>query len=236
MTILTLNLHCYAEENILENQLRIVDAMIDHEVDVVCFQEACQHKEKCYVKDLQKQLQARGHHYEYVFESSNIAFDKYDEGIAILSRLKIVNSRVTKISKTQDYHDWKTRIAIHADVLWSDDVVRITSVHFGWTDEIEVFETQFDTLYGHLDKQMTHIICGDYNIDEKSQEYRYVTKHLYDLWDIKAQQRSSTHIDKRIDYVMSLQKLDVKKQHVLFCEEGNRVSDHCGVLMMLDFK
>lgn len=236
MTILTLNLHCYAEDHIKDNQMRIVDKIIEHDVDVACFQEACQSVDMCYLNDIQKELKMRGHHYEHVFASSNIAFDTYDEGVAILSRLNIVNTNVTHISKTQDYHDWKTRKAIHADVLWSNKVIRITSIHFGWTDEKEVFETQFDTLYKALNHDMTQIICGDYNIDDKSDEYRYVTKHVYDLWDQQTKTNASTHGDKRIDYIMSNQTLSVKKQHVLFCEEDSKVSDHCGVLMTLDLK
>lgn len=234
MTILTLNLHCYAEEHIQRNQQRIVEAIINHKIDIVCFQEACKQDGHGYVNEIKRLLLQKGYDYEVVFAASNIAFETYDEGVAILSRLPIVNSSVTNISTTNDYYDWKTRIAIHADIMVSDQIIRITSVHIGWTDDKEVFESQFDTLYQHINKDVTHMICGDFNIHDKSKEYLYVTKHLIDLWELKNHENAWTHGNSRIDYIMSNKRLPVTHQQLLFHEDDKKVSDHHGVLMTIE--
>ena len=253
MKLLTLNLHCFEEDTIKLNQQRIVDTIIKEDIDVVFFQEVAQNKADSIVNEdvkksnygyiLKQALLSSGVEYDYYYKFGNLAFDKYEEGLAILSKTKLTNKTSFYISKTIDYFQWNTRIIVNANTMIEGKEINLSSIHFGWSDGYEVFENQVDKLLDNLDNDKINIIAGDFNISPGSKEYEYIIKKGYiDLFynnDIKYY-NIPTHISdidqkhgaSRIDYFMSNKEFNVISRKVIF--DKDMVSDHYGVLLELE--
>ena len=234
MTILTLNLHCFAESDIQRNQQILTETIIKENIDIICFQEACRKEKQDYVSAIQSMLHLQNNHYEMYYKASNIAFNEFDEGVAILSKIPVEHVETTWLSKTTEYNNWLSRVAITVTLKGFEQHITVTSVHFGWTDDIEKFEDQFNIFYESLDKNVTNIVCGDFNIPDNSKEYRYITTKLVDLWNQHISIPESTFGDQRIDYIMATKELSVASQKVLFKSKDIAISDHQGVMMTLD--
>lgn len=253
MKLLTLNLHCFAEENIVENQNSIVDFIIERNIDVCFFQEVAQHfehkqkekriKEDNYVLIIKEKLKQKGHTYYMHYDYSKRGYGIYDEGLAILSKTPITNSDSYYVSNKVDYNDWKTRMNVSCETSYNNKVISLTSVHFGWSDEVEQFEDQFDITLEKLKEDQIHLIAGDFNISEGSKEYDHVVQSgLVDLYYNGEEKyyNDVTHIDyidvkneaHRIDYVFSNMKLNTMKREIVF--KKNRVSDHFGVYLEIE--
>lgn len=249
LKLLTLNLHCLEEENIIDNQNQIIAEILKKDVDVVLLQEVAQYENSSIVRDLIKdsnygyQLQQllldKGEEYHYYFEPIKSSFGKYDEGVAILSKHVLHNVKSNYISKNRDYANWKTRKMIKGDLERIDKTVSFVSVHLGWTDELEVFEDQVERLLSHLDDNNVLILAGDFNVNPKSKEYgNILNKGLSDLYgsipkflfDPTFGEEKDVHDSgTRIDYIFANMKLEVLNREVLFKE--NKVSDHYGVYL-----
>jgi maltose 6'-phosphate phosphatase len=250
MKILTLNLHCFAEKDIVKNQKNIVNAILEEDVDVILLQEVAQSKtgkivfddvkEDNYGYKLKQDLAIAGVNYYYHYKFGNQAFGLYDEGLAILSKTKLTNKNHFFISKTIDYNNWNTRIIVSAKTMIEDEEIVFTSAHLGWSDGVEVFEDQVDILMDNLNSNEVNIIGGDYNISPGSKEYNhFVSKGYIDLFfnNEKEYYNIPTHISdidqkdgsSRIDYVMSNKDVEVKSRKILFT--NNLVSDHYGILI-----
>ena len=254
MKILSLNLHGFEEKNILLKQKLIVDTIIKEDIDIVFLQEVAQSihsdilfndiKEDNYGYRLTKILQETGHTYYYHYKTGNIAFNKYDEGLAILSKTKLFDIKDFFISKTNSYDSWNTRVIVSAKTIINNKVFTLASIHFGWTDGFEVFEDQVDSLLDNLNNEDTNIIAGDFNVEAGSNEYNYIVNKGYiDLFYNGETKffKVPTHLENmdihtvssRIDYVMSNKKSEILNRKILFNEK--RVSDHFGVFVELDY-
>ena len=250
MKILTLNLHCFEEDTIELNQKLIVDIIHQEDIDVVFFQEVSQNKDDStvngdvkegnYVYVIRQELLRAGSEYDYYYKFGNLAFGEYEEGLAILSKTKLTNKKSFYISKTMDYFQWNTRIIVNANTIIEDNIINLSSIHFGWSDGYEVFEDQVDMLLENLDNNDINIIAGDFNISPGSKEYEYIVKKGYiDLFynNEKKYYNIPTHINdidqkegsSRIDYVMSNNKFNVISRKIIFDKE--MVSDHYGVFI-----
>jgi endonuclease/exonuclease/phosphatase family metal-dependent hydrolase len=116
--------------------------------------------------------------------------------------------------------------------------MQVLNVHFGWTDEFEQFESQFDNALKCMNQEQLSIIGGDFNISSNSKEYRYIKeKGLQDLFDIEGFQEEPTFFgvhgecpeERRIDYIMSNKKIHVLKRELLF--KTDPVSDHAALFI-----
>lgn len=251
MNILTLNLHCFAEENIQQNQQIIANFIADNDVDVVFFQEVGQPvdgdilygdvKVGNYAQTV-KELLAEYHSYDLYYKISNRAFGTYDEGLAILTKQTQQNQRYFYVSNTVDYEDWHTRIIVASDIVVNGEVVSLYSTHLGWTEGDEVFENQVDRLFSQTNPSTIQLYAGDFNVPSISKEYQYIIdQSMYDLFYSGNIDYfyTPTHIsdmdvqvgENRIDYVFSNQPLLVTKRDVVFTEP--KVSDHYGVFISL---
>ncbi len=250
MKILTLNLHCFAEETIKENQLLIVETIIKEDIDIIFLQEVAQSenldimfddiKKDNYGYKLKTLLEESGYNYFFHYKIGNLSFNKYDEGIAILSKTLLFDQTHFFVSKKVEYKNWNTRVIVSAKTIVNDKVLTLTSTHFGWSDGYEVFEDQVGKVLDNLKCEEINIIAGDYNVKAGSKEYNYVINKGYidlfyngeeEYFDI------STHIDdmdiqvgsNRIDYIMSNTHFAVSNRKILF--KDKKVSDHFGVMI-----
>ncbi len=253
MKLLTLNLHCFAEDNIVTNQSVIVDFIITRDIDVCFFQEVAQHFESAlyinkikvdnYALILQRKLSDLGHTYYLHYDYSKRGYGVYDEGLAILSKTPFSSTTSYHVSNKIDYHDWHTRMNVSCETLINNTVFSFTSLHLGWTEGNEVFEDQLDKTLCQLDNKNINILAGDFNVSEDSKEYKYITsKGLNDLYYSGDKKYFSdvTHqpyIDvkkeaKRIDYFFSNKKFKVIDREIVF--NDYLVSDHYGVYINIE--
>lgn len=249
LKLLSLNLHCLEEDNLQEKQSRIVDEIIKRDIDVVFLQEVAQYldsdivygnlKDSNYAYQLQQQLLKKGAQYHLYFEPIKKAFNKYDEGVALLSKYSLHNIKGNHISKCTEYHYWRTRKMIKGDLVRLDKTISFVSVHLGWSDNYESFEDQIERLTAHLDDNNVLIIAGDFNVSPKTNEYGYIIdKGLNDLYGSNPKYLfDPTHIKNmdihegstRIDYFFANMNLEVLHREILF--KKNTVSDHFGVYL-----
>ncbi|AIO18406.1 Maltose 6'-phosphate phosphatase [Candidatus Izimaplasma bacterium HR1] len=247
LKLLTLNLHCLEEDNIKEKQIFIIEEILKKDVDIIFLQEVAQYtdsktvyenvKESNYGYQLQQLLKENGKEYYFYFDTIKHSFDKYDEGVAILSKHILYDVKGNYISKSQDYDYWRTRKMIKGDIHRLDKKISLVSAHLGWSDKYEVFEDQIDRLLTHVDDNHVLLIAGDFNVSPKTKEYSYIiNRGLSDLFGSNPKFLfEPTHIkdmdlhkgETRIDYLFANMKLEVLRREVLF--NKNRVSDHYGV-------
>jgi len=249
--LLTLNLHCLEEKNIILNQNKIITEILHKNIDVVFLQEVAQYdeskiiyenvKESNYGYELQQQLKVEGKDYYYYFVDIKHSFGKYNEGVGILSKYMLHDLKGNYISKSQDYYNWRSRKMIKGDLHLPNKKISLVSTHLGWTDKNEVFEDQIERMLSHLNKEHLLLIAGDFNVSPKTNEYAtLLNKGLCDLYGSNPKHLfDPTHItdmdlhkgSTRIDYIFSNTKLEVLKRDILFKED--RVSDHYGVYIEL---
>ncbi|MBU1020601.1 MAG: endonuclease/exonuclease/phosphatase family protein [Firmicutes bacterium] len=254
MKILTLNLHCYAEEDVLKKQQIIAQTIIEHQIDVILLQEVAQTEQKQILFDeikednygylLQQMLLSKGYQYDYYYQTGNRSFGIYDEGLAILSKHKLLDKRKFYVSKKINYDDWSTRLIVGAQINLEDITVSFTSAHLGWSDGQEVFEDQVDKLFSNLKKNEIHILGGDFNVPAGSKEHQYLmSKGYQDIFynEEKDYFNTPTHKDNidekkgssRIDYLFTNHPYILKSREILF--QKFPVSDHYGVLVEIVF-
>ena len=247
---MTINLHCFAEENIEKNQIFLADTIIKEQLDIVLLQEVAQTKDAeeitwqikadNYAYKVIENLREKGQTYYLHYQIGNAAFGTCDEGLAIISKLPFLETEEYIISKSKDYHSWYTRSIVGALVLYNKHLVHVTSCHLGWSDGVEVFEEQFDEIDHRQKKNAISIIGGDFNCTPQSKEYEYiVSKGYYDLpstfhkrFHLKPTFRGDAHgMKNRIDYIFSKDNLTVENVKIVF--DKSRISDHLGVIITI---
>ncbi len=254
LSLLTLNLHCLEEMDLEIKQQQVSETILQKDIDIILFQEVAQYsneeiiieniKPSNYGYAIQQQLQQLNKQYYYYFEPIKSSFNKYDEGVAILSKYPLHDVTSNYISKTHEYKYWRTRKMLKGDLNIHDNVFSIVTVHTGWTDKYEIFEDQIDRLVSHVDLHNTCIFAGDFNVRPNTDEYNYIlSKKLIDVIpNTHELYNYPTHIEDmdihkgstRIDYFFTNQIVNVVKTEILF--EDVRVSDHNGVYIELKIK
>jgi len=255
MKILTLNLHCFEEETLDDNQQLISDFIRELDIDIIYLQEVAQSfnssvydgriKTDNYGKRIMDKLVNMGLTYFYYYDYGKQAFGKVDEGLGIISKYRMLNKESFYVSRETSYDTWWTRKIIKASIRYNNTIIDLVNVHLGWTGYDEIFENQVDLLIDNLDFDNTNLIAGDFNVSENSDGYKYVlSKGLNDLYfnnnmDYFHDVTHRDYIDEkkiatRIDYVMSNEEFDTKDRKIVF--KDKRVSDHFGVYIEIEFK
>lgn len=250
--ILSLNLHCLVEDNLPDKQNRIA-ALIDQlDLDIVVLQEVAQSMNAPMVHDLVKQdnyayvlqqlLAAKNKTYHLVYKPFKSSFGRFDEGLAFLSKEQPDIHAFQRISHVNDYQDWHTRYVLSCRFEIGSRELYIANTHFGWSDETERFESQFDHAIQILPTRQLSLLIGDCNITPSSAEYQYViSKGLVDLFDTPNWTNQPTHVEyidvhkqaSRIDYMFSNQPLEIQERQIHFTEEP--VSDHFAIYISFPF-
>ncbi|XFA98738.1 endonuclease/exonuclease/phosphatase family protein [Candidatus Izemoplasma sp. B36] len=244
LKLLTLNLHCLAEENLDDKQNLIVEEIIKNDIDIIFLQEVAQSSDKPIIYDhvkednygfvLKDKLKNMGYRYNYYFDAFKHSFDKCDEGLAILSKTKLDLLESKYISNIKDYNNWKTRKVLIYRM--SQHHINLATSHFGWSDETERFEEQFDRAIESFKKNELTILAGDFNISYNSKEYHHILKNNFiDIFSkkesfinqitFKGDPLNKEH--RRLDYFFTNQPVMLIDQKILF--KDKRVSDHFGV-------
>lgn len=257
MKLLTLNCHSWMEENTEEKIKIIANAIKERDYDVVALQEVNQSieeklvfnniKEDNFALVLLKMLDNLGcEGYKMVWDFSHIGYDRYEEGVCIITKHKIEEDYSFFVSKSKDKNFWKTRKVLGASVKIKEEFVDFYSCHLGWwQDEEEPFKEQVDQLLRNVKKDRLTFLMGDFNNNGfiKDEGYDYLiekgmkdtfsmakdsdggitVKGKIDGWDLNKN-------NLRLDLILINREIDVKHSKVIFNGANKMVvSDHYGV-------
>jgi maltose 6'-phosphate phosphatase len=256
LKILTLNLHCYQEENQEAKFSNIARAIKDLDIDVVCLQEVGERWRNGEgdwasnaAKIIHDQLRQRCHLYT---DWSHIGFERYREGIAVLSRYDFLMKEAGYVSSSHDVHTIDSRkvVMIQVNVPYMG-LVNVFCAHLSWPSG--GFFHQFERLrtwanQRHDDRVAATFLCGDFNIKAGSEAYQAIVRSgEYEDQYLAATakgsfekifRKKSVNIDRelaqdgRIDFVFmqkhsSLQAVTAGELFTNYDDYG-RVSDHTG--------
>jgi len=242
-----------------ENKLQIfVDAIIKHEVDIVALQEIMQPVDGVASKrahincgkiplkignhalNIVNELSKRGVKYNFAWLGFKRSYDKFDEGLAILTPHEITEIKVLTLTPFDDYYNWKTRKAIGVKVFgqW------FYSVHLGWWDS---FKEEFERLSAAISGNDLAWLMGDFNsiADERDKGYDFVVSNgWYDTYLLAVSKDGGITASKgidgwdgenaeiRIDYIFSNKRTVIESSLVIFNGKNEQViSDHYGIII-----
>lgn len=263
LKVMILNLHCYQEDNQDHKFSQIAKAINELDTDIICLQEVAElwnegngdwnTNSANIINNLLK------HPFHLYTDWSHKGFDKYREGVAILSRYPLIkqDSRYVSNSQSADsIHSRKVVMAqVHVPYL---GLINFFSAHLSWWDD--GFAEQFKTLGNWAADNQTDditgtMLCGDFNITAGTEGYTLVVSaHEYEdqflaINDHDAFEKifkvNDPHWqdyladDYRIDYIFmnKASDLQITSGKVLFTEQDyGRVSDHCGYFMTFEPK
>lgn len=263
LKILILNLHCYQEENQDEKFTTIAHAIDELDVDIVCLQEVAEYWNDGHgdwqsnsAKIINDRLTKPFHiHTDW----SHLGFDKYREGVAILSRYVISHPESRYVSDSDDIYDIHSRKVVKAQIhIPHFGPINVFSAHLSWIED--GFQQQFERLHEWAKNRNTSevkatLLCGDFNITAGTSGYGLVVNSN----DYEDQFLAANHHgvfeqifkvndphwqnlladDYRIDYIFMNKKsaLKVTSADIIFTDQDyGRVSDHYGHLMSFEAK
>ncbi|WP_277630719.1 endonuclease/exonuclease/phosphatase family protein [Atopococcus tabaci] len=265
MKLLTLNTHSWMEEEALEKLTFLCEAIAAQQFDVIALQEVNQSiaaplvepsrllsfeeankehpiKEDNFALLLQEKLREKGLSYYWTWEPSHVGYDRYDEGLALLSLNPIEEVSSFFVSENKSYDNYKSRkaLGIKSKGHW------YFSLHLGWwQDEEEPFSSQwekaqkvFESLSGLI------FLMGDFNnpADQKEEGYDSVSQQWFDTYTLAEEKDNGFTVAKaidgwidnqtglRMDYIFSNHPVPVISSKVIF--NGHHypvISDHFGV-------
>ncbi len=181
--MLTLNTHSLIEQNYEEKLVYFVNAIVKYEPDIIALQEVNQTSDESSLSDkflkgytqcqsavplkkdnhayrVVKLLLEKNINYYWTWLPIKNGYDKYDEGLAILSKKEILETDTVLVSCINDYNNWKTRkiLGIYSGDEW------FYSVHLGWWDDkSDPFSDQWSRLSKRLTGKENVWLMGDFN-------------------------------------------------------------------------
>ena len=184
-----------------------------------------------------------------------IGYEKYDEGVAIISiGRKIRKTSTFPISKTWDYQNWRTRAVLGVQVEGYSDW--FYTVHTGWwQDAEEPFPEQWERLMAQTEKpsaETTVWLMGDFNAPDifSDQSYAHICKEGWQDTHITAKEKGNDftaaggidgwkdHLPDegikglRLDYIWCKPEQEILSSDTVFNgERGHIISDHFGVIV-----
>lgn len=268
--MLTLNTHSLIEQNYEEKLVYFVNAIVKYEPDIIALQEVNQTSDESSLSDkfltgytqcqsavplkkdnhayrVVKLLLEKNINYYWTWLPIKNGYDKYDEGLAILSKKKILETDTVLVSCIDDYNNWKTRkiLGIYSGDEW------FYSVHLGWWDDkSDPFSDQWSRLSKRLTGKENVWLMGDFNncAEIRNEGYDLIKKSGWqDTFEIAREKDDgitvSTVIDgwkdkitdtngMRIDFIWTNSENIIERTNVIFNGKNEPViSDHYGVMI-----
>lgn len=278
MKLLTLNTHSLEEENYEQKLSWFLDALDREKPDLIALQEVNQTWDAEFLEpeDLEgqypvpgsirirrdnhaariaRELRQRGVNCFWCWIPIKRGYGKYDEGMAILSLGRPIRCvDVFPLSRTTDYHNWRTRAALGVQVNGLEDW--FYCLHMGWwDDETERFLDQWKVLNSCIASKRvcgSVWLMGDFNAPDSvhGQSYEHiVASGWFDTYALAHskdngitaigaidgwKQRPVFCQEKglRLDYIWCNRKREIRSSRVLFNGiKEPKVSDHFGILI-----
>jgi maltose 6'-phosphate phosphatase len=261
LRVMILNLHCYQESRQDYKFSQIARAIDQEAADLVCLQEVAEHWNDGHgdwASNAANIINQRLKQPMHLFTDwSHLGFDKYREGVAILSRYPFRHTQARYVSDSHDAYSIHSRKVVMTQVhIPYIGPVNVFSAHLSWWED--GFQHQFQRLSEWADGLLndtvkTNLLCGDFNITAGTTGYRWVVdgKQYEDQYLAANHQGLFEQIfrvrdlhwgnllaeDYRIDYIFMNKDsaLSVTSARVLFTEgDYGPVSDHVGFLMSFE--
>ncbi|HEM5160622.1 TPA: endonuclease/exonuclease/phosphatase family protein [Streptococcus suis] len=257
MKLLTINVHAWLEERQDEKLDVLAQTIAEKAYDVIALQEVNQLMTSPLVtKDLRQdnyglvlleKLRELGvTDYSYFWSNSHIGYDRYDEGIAFLTKLPVYEVDAFYCSQHKDLTSILSRKIIGLTVLYEKELIDIYSCHINLPDSKE--ENQLENIRSIVERTSSghlKILMGDFNTDALSNPKAYQAIRdlgLYDSYDLAEEKDRGITVEKaidgwaghsqekRLDYIFLNQKKEVLSSLVIFNGENHPIiSDHFGV-------
>ena len=271
MKLLTLNTHSLVEDNYSTKLDTFVSAIAEQRPDIIALQEVNQTiaetqvdvisegyvpcveniviRKDNHVYKAAELLEGAGVKYYWTWLPLKKGYNKYDEGIALMSRSRIIETDVVRISETDDYNNWKTRKIIGIRTEAAPDEW-FFSVHYGWWDDLdEPFQNQWQKTVEYMKKYSRVWLMGDFNspAEVRNEGYDIINSSgWYDSYTRAKTRDNGITVGKvidgwrdkvsgtdgmRIDQIWCSQKAEIASSEVIF-NGANKpvVSDHYGVV------
>jgi len=258
LKVLILNLHCYQEKNQLAKLATIARAIQELKIDVVCLQEVAEHWNdgagdwaSNTARIIHEQLPQP---FYLTADWSHRGFDRYREGVAILSRYPFLRTEARYVSPGHDVYDIHSRKVLLGQINAPGvGTVNLFSAHLSWWDN--GFCVQFDALRAWADRRHTRgvaatLLCGDFNIKAGSRGYAHIVAESdYEDQFLKVTDRGAFDVvfrqraanwqarlanDGRIDFILMKRESKLRAvaaQRVFTGANYEQVSDHEGFLV-----
>lgn len=263
LKVLTLNLHTYQEDAQQQKFEQVAQAVRERKIDLVCLQEVGENWNDGAGDWASNAANIINGHlpepYHLHTDWAHQGFERYREGVAILSRHPFACTDSGYVSDSQDPFDIHSRKVVMAQVrVPYIGMVNVFSAHLSWPSD--GFYPQFERLQRwaeekHAPETAATLLCGDFNIAANSEAYRHVadTGEFEDQF-LKIMQpdvfqqvfRARTgdplqwlEHDHRIDYLWLRNGSRLRAIHAeeLFTPARyGRVSDHTGYLVEFELR
>jgi len=268
MKLLTCNTHSLVEDKYEEKLQAFVERVAEEQFDVIALQEVNQTHggvkveienpeylvtdenpvitSDNHVYNVVKMLADKGIHYYFTWTPIKLGYDRYDEGIAIMSRKKPEEVKHFYISKSEEYGDWHSRkvIGVKIEGCW------YFSMHMGWwQEETESFTHQWEKFLANISENDKIYLMGDFNNPAHVREEGYdlvLNSGFYDTYHLTGQKDEGVTVVKaidgwrdkgafaklRIDFIFKNHDTEVESSQVIFNgDNGPVISDHFGVVI-----
>jgi len=263
LKVLTLNLHTYQEEDQQQKFQRVAQAIQERKIDLVCLQEVGENWNGGAGDWSSNAARIINDHlpqpYHLRTDWAHLGFERYREGLAILSRHPFALTDSGYVSDSQDPFDIHARKVVMAQVrVPYMGLINVFNAHLSWPSA--GFYPQYARLQRWAEaKQAPEVAatlpCGDFNIAAGSEAYRQIVdagefedQYLKILRPAEFQQvfraRSGDPVqlleqDRRIDYLWlrngsALRAIHAEELFTAACY--GRVSDHTGYLVEFELR
>lgn len=273
MKLLTLNTNSYQGENPTNTMANLCEVIADSDYDVIALQEVNQEytadevkiseldnyipaqdrvpvKADNYVYQIVQALGVSGQRWYWTWLPTHVGWNHYDEGLALLTRHPILKTNAFYVSKTTDYNNPKTRMALGILTEYNGKKEWYYSVHFDhWNDAIEPFDQEWDRFVNKaIETAHPLFVMGDFGNDAevKNEAYEYVlnTTTLTDTFPNAEYHDSGVTVDEyipgwenkdhpkaiRTDFIFTNSDMPVLSSEIVFNGAHKpKVSDHYGL-------
>ena len=257
MKLLTLNTHAWLEDNQAEKMDVIAETIVEKGYDIIALQEVNQLMSSPAISQALKldnygvvllnKINPRVRQkYSLFWSNSHIGYDRYDEGIAFLTKLPVYEVDAFYCSHHQCADSILSRKILGLTVEYQGQLVDCYSCHINLPNcEGEDQLDNIRTIVERNQSQNLKILMGDFNTDAISDPVAYQKIKclgLLDTFDIAEQKDSGITVEKaidgwnvhseekRLDYIFLNQPKQVLSSQVIFNGKNKPVvSDHFGL-------
>ncbi|MEW4354389.1 endonuclease/exonuclease/phosphatase family protein [Streptococcus pneumoniae] len=261
---LSLNTHSWMEDQQEEKLQDLVTRILTQDYDVICLQEVNQlmddsqeiaaplyyqpaegigiHEDH-YALRLVEELAKQGQTYHWSWAYNHIGFDRFHEGVAILSK-KPLKAKVLTVSDMDDPTDYHTRKVLLVETEVHEKEITVGSVHLSWWDK------GFQEEWARLETALVAtsyplVLMGDFNNPVDYEGYQEIVNSSLNLQDSHKTARDvrgtctvegdiagweGNRDALKIDYLFASKDWTIERSHVVFDgENGPVISDHYGL-------
>lgn len=202
MKLVTLNTHSWMEKYPEEKLEQLAEHILEEDYDIVCLQEINQlmttpaiiepadyqrlssapaiHEDH-YAYLLAKKLAQKGKPYHWSWAYNHIGYDRYHEGVALLSKTPI-DVQELLVSDVDDETDYHTRRVLLGTTKVNGRAVTVVSLHLSWFGK--GFEGEWQILENHLQSHHNPLILmGDFNNPTDQEGYQMIVNSPLNLVD-----------------------------------------------------